>query len=73
MAAEGTDVDSLCEIIDMEGSTVSQIDSALEKIEDGTYGACEECGSVIARARLEALPFAGRCIGCQRRLELAEE
>ena len=38
---------------------------ALQRIEDGDYGECLECGETIARARLEAQPFAVLCIACQ--------
>ena len=44
--------------------------SALQRMDDGNFGNCERCGEVIAEKRLEALPFARFCIGCQR---LAEE
>src|SRR5687767_12558454 len=41
------------------------IDSALARIEDGSYGHCEECGTEIEYARLEAQPTALRCLECQ--------
>ena len=41
-----------------------RIDAALEKIAEGTYGECEECGQEIASARLEAMPDALLCINC---------
>lgn len=44
--------------------------SALQRIEDGSFGVCERCGESIAEKRLDALPFARHCIKCQR---LAEE
>ncbi|NCA93935.1 MAG: hypothetical protein EOM84_02025, partial [Sphingobacteriia bacterium] len=40
------------------------INNALEKIKDGKYGACEECGADIALGRLEANPAARRCMQC---------
>lgn len=43
--------------------------SALKKIDDGSFGACERCGEAIAEKRLEALPFARYCIDCQRLIE----
>lgn len=50
-------------------ATLTRIDDALERIEAGTYGVCVECGRAIARERLEALPYAERCIACSRRAE----
>lgn len=45
------------------------IDRALERIDQGTYGICEECGSPIPEARLEAFPSATTCIRCQEARE----
>lgn len=45
------------------------VDRALEDIEAGRYGICQDCGEPIAKARLKAMPFATRCIGCQAELE----
>ena len=44
---------------------LEQVEDALERIEKGNYGKCEECGELIAAPRLEALPFAKFCIQCQ--------
>lgn len=46
-----------------------EVEAALQRIEDGTYGECRECGAQIAFARLEAHPTAARCIDCQTRIE----
>jgi RNA polymerase-binding transcription factor DksA len=45
---------------------------ALELLETGEYGVCEECGEDIAPARLEWLPEARTCVGCQERRERLE-
>jgi RNA polymerase-binding transcription factor len=45
------------------------IDAALTRIEDGSYGQCDECGSEISYARLEAQPTALRCVECQAQHE----
>jgi len=44
--------------------TLQEIEDALRKLNDGTYGSCESCGSPIAEARLEAMPAARLCITC---------
>lgn len=44
--------------------TLQEIDTALTKLEQGTYGQCETCGGPIADARLEAMPAARQCISC---------
>jgi len=46
-----------------------EIDAALRRIEDGTYGQCTNCGKQIAAERLEARPWATLCIDCQRQRE----
>src|SRR5579859_3110946 len=51
------------------GGRVAQIDSALAKMEAGTYGKCDQCGQPIATARLEAIPYATLCVSCQDRVE----
>jgi DnaK suppressor protein len=48
---------------------LNRIDEALEKLDQGTYGVCEGCGAAIEPERLEALPHATRCIGCEREAE----
>jgi DnaK suppressor protein len=45
---------------------LDEIEKALERIEDGTYGHCNNCGNFILPERLEALPYAELCIDCQR-------
>ena len=52
-------------LIEMTSETLSQIDRALKRLEEGTYGACAQCGAEIAEARLKALPFATLCRACQ--------
>ena len=42
------------------------IDGALQRIEDGTYGICSNCGKPIGEERLEALPWADTCIDCAK-------
>jgi RNA polymerase-binding protein DksA len=42
------------------------IDGALQRIEDGTYGICTNCGKPIGQERLEALPWAELCIDCAK-------
>jgi DnaK suppressor protein len=70
MASDTHDTDSVCEIMAVGASTIDQIDLALSKIEEGTYGVCEDCGEHIAFERLEALPFATLCIGCKKKREV---
>jgi RNA polymerase-binding protein DksA len=45
---------------------LAAINQALQRIETGTYGTCGRCGKSIAEERLEAIPYANRCIDCKR-------
>ena len=45
--------------------TIDEIDVALDRIADGTYGRCTHCGCGIPVERLEVRPFASGCVACQ--------
>jgi RNA polymerase-binding protein DksA len=51
------------------GEVLAQIDAALKRIDDGTYGTCTNCGREIPQERLEAYPWASLCIECRRESE----
>lgn len=46
-----------------------ELDDALKKIEDSTFGICEDCKSLIAKNRLKAVPYARLCVKCQEKRE----
>jgi RNA polymerase-binding transcription factor len=58
---------------DRERKLLKKIDSALNRIDDGSYGYCEETGDEIGLRRLEARPVATLCVEAQERRELAEK
>lgn len=51
---------------EIESREFGQIERALQRFEDGTYGNCESCGAPIPIARLKVLPFACKCVKCQQ-------
>jgi RNA polymerase-binding transcription factor len=53
-------------LLDNSRDLLDQVDRALAKIADGSYGVCESCGKSIEAARLKALPHASLCISCKR-------
>ena len=61
VTAERGEVDAL---VGSLRETLTDIDTALGRIEAGTYGLCESCGEEIAEARLEAMPAARLCMAC---------
>jgi DnaK suppressor protein len=46
---------------------LAEVDRALEKLADGTYGTCDSCGTAIPAGRLEVHPWASRCVACAAR------
>jgi DnaK suppressor protein len=56
-------------LIQNEGETLHMIESSLERIEEGTYGQCEECGVKIPKARLNAIPYSVLCVRCAEQQE----
>jgi DnaK suppressor protein len=59
-------------LTDREKQKLKQIDDALDRIEENTYGLCEECGVKIPRARLKVVPFAKHCVECKEAIEREE-
>lgn len=60
-------------VLTLYTKTLKNINQALERLEEGTYGICEECGRQIGEKRLQAMPFALYCVDCQRERERLEE
>jgi DnaK suppressor protein len=60
-------------LTDREKRKLLQIDDALDRIDEETYGQCEDCGMKIPRARLKVLPFAKYCVECQEKNEREEK
>jgi RNA polymerase-binding protein DksA len=52
-----------------EQEVLYQIDEALKRMDEGTYGTCQQCGKPISLSRLKAVPYTSLCIGCQRAKE----
>ncbi len=70
-ASDSYDQDFTLERLSSSSETLQQIDEALERIEDGTYGCCEECQASIGPRRLRIKPYASLCIDCKRQEEEA--
>jgi RNA polymerase-binding protein DksA len=48
---------------------LAQVDRALSRLDNGTYGVCENCGQPVGKARLQAFPRATLCVTCKQREE----
>jgi DnaK suppressor protein len=60
-------------ILEQEQQILGAIGSALDRLDAGTYGTCERCGKKISEARLEAIPYASRCISCEEEVEREQD
>ena len=65
--------DFLLRLRDRESKLMVKIKEALERIENGTFGECEECGEEISLKRLRARPMATLCIHCKHEQEALEK
>ena len=60
-------------LIQMKAETLTKINDALTRLEEGTYGYCADCAGEVSDKRLRALPFAVRCKDCEEGREMAVE
>lgn len=66
-ATEG--IDKEIRLISNEQQLQAAVHAALERIESGTFGRCEQCGGEISEQRLEAIPYAAYCFACAKSLQ----
>ncbi len=57
------------ELLERDQTTLREIDEALGRIAEGTFGLCESCAEMISKERLRTVPYARNCIECQREAE----
>ncbi len=68
-----SDIDMNIHIKERDSKLIIKIKEAIDKIEDGSYGICEECGENISEKRLKARPVTTVCIDCKREQENLEK
>lgn len=56
-------------LMESDEGTLAAIETSLERLEEGTYGCCEECGAKIPKARLNAIPYSALCVHCASQQE----
>jgi RNA polymerase-binding protein DksA len=56
-----------------EESLLEQVEAAIERLQAGTYGVCQQCGHKVGMERLQAVPYAAHCIACARSEHVAIE
>ena len=69
MATDSLETEMAFRIAEIRCSEVTQIDDALQRMSEGTYGICESCEARIPAARLRAVPAACMCVSCQATYE----
>jgi RNA polymerase-binding transcription factor DksA len=69
MSADIDEYEKAYMLASQEGKILVLILQAMERIEDGTFGACIECGDPISQERLKAIPYSPYCVKCQEELE----
>lgn len=72
IASADVDKNMLLRIRERESRLISKIKDALSRVEDGSYGICEKCGSDIPIKRLNARPVTSQCIDCKEKEEALE-
>ena len=68
-AAESSELEKRLAMEKRIGGALAEIEHALHKLDEGTYGQCDVCGKPISSGRLEALPQAGLCVDCKAKGE----
>ncbi len=71
-AAADTDRNFTLQMKNRDRNVLWQIDEAIRRLNDGTYGECDRCGESISEGRMEAFPFTTLCIDCKAELESEE-
>ena len=56
-------------LVQNSSEVLNKIELAMERLEEGNYGKCEECGCRIPKARLNAIPYAALCVKCAEDME----
>lgn len=69
LGSDNFDQELTLSLLGSERDALDEIEAALERIENGSYGHCEECGVKIPSARLEAIPYAAQCVRCASQRE----
>src|SRR3989338_8191897 len=69
MAADTYERELSMNLVSSEQEVLYQIDDALKRIDESTYGICQQCNNPITLTRLKAVPYAAMCIACQRQQE----
>ncbi len=69
LGSDNSDQELTLSLLGSDKDALDQIEAAIQRVEEGSYGRCEECGAKIPKPRLEAIPYAAQCIHCASQRE----
>jgi DnaK suppressor protein len=69
LGSENFDQELTLSLLGSERNALNQIEAAIKRVEEGSYGRCDRCSVRIPKARLQALPYAAQCVRCASKQE----
>ena len=69
LGSDNFDQELTLSLLGSDKDALNQIDAAIKRIDDGSYGRCETCDGKLSKARLEAIPYAAQCVRCASQQE----
>jgi DnaK suppressor protein len=69
LGSDNADQELTSDLLGSDEDILDQIDGALKRMENGSFGQCEECGEQIPASRLAAIPYAAECVRCTSQRE----
>jgi DnaK suppressor protein len=73
LGSDDADQELTLTLLGSDEDILDQIGAAIQRIEDGKYGRCEQCGEQIPKSRLDAIPYAADCVRCASQQEDGHE
>jgi DnaK suppressor protein len=69
LGSDNSEQELTLSLLGCDKNALDQIEAAIQRIEDGSYGRCEECDGKIPKSRLDAIPYAALCVQCASQQE----
>ena len=69
LGSDNADQELTLTLLGSDEDILDQTEAAIQRIEDGSYGRCKECGEEIPKTRLDAIPYAAECVQCASQQE----
>jgi RNA polymerase-binding transcription factor DksA len=69
LGSQGFDEDVTLDLLESEEELIDEVNEALTRLDEGSFGRCEACGRIISRVRLRAIPYTRYCLRCARKVQ----